>query len=145
MLLLFKMIPYFRCLSRHGWLLIINCLTTMLKGPAVIKKKTLTVSDCHDFLYLALQIKRPPAFYTQASRQSHRLRHSSKCLFFVLFFSCNQSTNEILGRLMSFRSTSAWSTIWAAIVKKSVTQKKKDVWRTRVHILFMAESQEWLT
>ena len=66
-ILLFKMIPYFRRLSRHGWLLIVNCLTAMSKGPAVLKEKiALTVSECHDFLYLALQIKSPPAFYTQA-------------------------------------------------------------------------------
>ena len=37
-LLLFKMIPCFRRLSRHGWLSIVNCLTEMWKGLLFTQK-----------------------------------------------------------------------------------------------------------
>ena len=109
-LLLFNMIPYFRRLSRHGWLLNVNFLTAMSKGPAVLKKK-----HPHDFLYLALQIKSPPAFYRQASRQSRRFWFNfdkTRLQMFFVFFSLRPIDQWNFGRLMSFWSTSIHTSEW---------------------------------
>ena len=70
----------------------------MSKGHLLKKKKENTNSERHDCLYLALQIKSPPAFYTQTSRQLHRiwLNFDKTGLQMFVCFSCDQSTNTIL-------------------------------------------------
>ena len=114
-LLLFKMIPYFRRLSWHGWLLIVNCLTSMSKGPAVFKKKkhwqwvSVTTACIWPFKLKALQpfIHRPAASHIDFDLIL--TRNGSKCF---LFFFLRPIDQWNFGRLMSFWSTSAWSTIW---------------------------------
>ena len=63
------------------------------------------MSECHDCLYLALQIKSPPVSYTQASRQSHRFwinfDKTRLQMFFYFFSVANRpmkfwSANEFL-------------------------------------------------
>ena len=116
-ILLFKMIPYFRRLSRHGWLLIVNCLTAMSEGPSVLKKKhsqwvSVMTSCIWPFKLKALQpfIHRPAASHIDFDLIL--TRHGSKCFLVFWFFFLQPIDQWNFGRLMSFWSTSAWSTIW---------------------------------